>query len=605
MASILILLLYCNIMISQCWLSDLKDRLVIAEKSTLQEAKNFVDFVKNDPQSFAKYRMLYDAGGIEYIQTKNVEILNDFYNDYATATTEIKNFFKETPKAINAWVILQDASLDVTLKQNKAILQKVIDCEFGIKELGGYANWKKAMDPWEELVTDNQYYNIELGRLYNDSGGYKNIYELPNNPEKVIAILKPSDEGIYEFDIIIDEIRGLNELKGQGLPTVEVIEVTIHNGLPAYVMQKYVSGSKHIENPGILNQKSIEDLNLIQQLLREKDISVDDLQFLIDTDGSVVIADPGAISTYATFSYSNEHTISKLIKVATLQVAEDFFKDSPAILQRIKSLGIQENGANFYLDYYEANAAVLRYVKENPAAVDAWRIMDQARLSREVKNHLPELQNIVNNLDDIKVAGGYRSWLETLELEQGLVMGKLDDLLEDDIFNRLYTDTQNNQKIFKISIEQEAAIRYYVASGVHQKFNRSLAGRSPMLARYDALKDLLIEAGKKLPKYRNKVHKGANLFEKEILENLDYGEIFDFNGAFTSTSKDIDIAYQYAKGNQTDMIITVLTPKGTDISEISPYDEVLLMPNARFEFKEIRPSEDFDGIRECMIQVIE
>ncbi len=599
-----LLLLSSNIMISQCWLSDLKDRLVIAEKSTLREAKDFVDFVKNDAQSFTKYRMLYDVGGIEYIQIKNVEILNDFYSDYATATTEIKDFFKENPKAIGAWVILQDASLDITLKQNKAVLQKVIDCEFGIKELGGYANWKKAMDPWEELVTDNQYYNRKLGRLFNDSGGYKNIYELPNDSEKVIAILKPSDKGIYEFDIIIDEIKGLNELKAQGLPTVEVIGETIHNGLPAYVMKKYVSGSKHIETPGVLNQKSIEDLKLIQQLLREKDISVDDLQFLIDTDGSVVIADPGAISTYATFSYSNEHTISNLIKVATLQVAEDLFKDSPAVLQRIKNLRIPEDGVNFYLDYFEAHSNLINFIKKNPLVVDAWWIMHQADFGMAIKHHQSELEHIIDHLDEINLAGGYRPWLETLELERGLEMGDIDDLLEDDIFARLHTSTANDPKLPKLSIDQETAIKYYVASGIHQELNRSMTGRAPILPKHAALRDLLIEASKKMPRYRGRVYKGVNPFEQELLEHLEYGEVFDFNGAFTSTSKSKDVARRYAKEHQTNMIIVILKAKekGVDISAISPFEEVLLLPNTRFEFKEIRKSEEFVGMRECVIQ---
>lgn len=65
-----------------------------------------------------------------------------------------------------------------------------------------------------------------------------------------------------------------------------------------------------------LNEKSIADLTAIRKTLVEDKIWVNDLQFLIKTDGSVVIADPAGAILKKAPSTQNKDTINALINVA-------------------------------------------------------------------------------------------------------------------------------------------------------------------------------------------------------------------------------------------------------------------------------------------------
>ncbi len=132
-------------------------------------------------------------------------------------------------------------------------------------------------------------------------GSYKTIYEIAGN--KVIAIL---DEGAL-VSVLNKEIDALEQLAGKQIPTVTIIEKTTHKGRAAFVMEKYAQGSEEIavmvngqvtikRESSLLNQKSIDDLNAIKKGLEDQQIEVDDLQFLIKEDGSVVVADPGGIN---------------------------------------------------------------------------------------------------------------------------------------------------------------------------------------------------------------------------------------------------------------------------------------------------------------------
>lgn len=92
------------------------------------------------------------------------------------------------------------------------------------------------------------------------------------------------------------------------------------------VMRKYAQGSKDVVKLGrngkmqiigqskLLNEKSISDLKQIQSILTSKKIKVDDLQFLIGKDGSVVIADPKDVDFNIGTSNTNKRTIELLIE---------------------------------------------------------------------------------------------------------------------------------------------------------------------------------------------------------------------------------------------------------------------------------------------------
>ncbi len=98
----------------------------------------------------------------------------------------------------------------------------------------------------------------------------------------------------------------LSMLKRRKIPVVEIRGLTTHGGRPAVVMKLYGEGSKQtvtndeqnfnrpirVGNSAYLNARSIKDLQDILRKCQQQKVSVDDIQFLIGTDGFVVIADP-------------------------------------------------------------------------------------------------------------------------------------------------------------------------------------------------------------------------------------------------------------------------------------------------------------------------
>jgi hypothetical protein len=168
-----------------------------------------------------------------------------------------------------------------------------------------------------------EFKDIKLGKKLG-SGGNKTAFEVPGREDIAIAVLEKGKPA----DAINKEIGLLNELKEQGLPTVEVLGTTTHNGQPAMVMKKYAQGSKDVVELGengkmqivgqskLLNEKSIADLRKIRSLMEEKKIKVDDLQFLIQKDGTIVIADPLKVNFKTPLSTNNKKTIDLLIESA-------------------------------------------------------------------------------------------------------------------------------------------------------------------------------------------------------------------------------------------------------------------------------------------------
>jgi hypothetical protein len=87
-----------------------------------------------------------------------------------------------------------------------------------------------------------EFKDIKLGKELG-SGGNKVVYEVPGREDVAIAVLEKGRPA----DAIDKEIGFLNELKEQGLPTVEVIGTTTHNGQPAMVMRQFKSEVQHLE----------------------------------------------------------------------------------------------------------------------------------------------------------------------------------------------------------------------------------------------------------------------------------------------------------------------------------------------------------------------
>lgn len=164
--------------------------------------------------------------------------------------------------------------------------------------------------------------DVQLGRLIG-SGGNKNVYAVEGREGVVIGVLKQGKPAAA----IEEEIKLIAELKSQGLATVEILEQTTYQGQPAILMKQYAQGSKEIVRlekgrvrtvgqSQLLNARSIEDLRKIRSIMESKPVKIDDLQFLIGKDGSIVIADPLKVTVGESPSKNNLRMINLLIEAA-------------------------------------------------------------------------------------------------------------------------------------------------------------------------------------------------------------------------------------------------------------------------------------------------
>jgi hypothetical protein len=120
------------------------------------------------------------------------------------------------------------------------------------------------------------------------AGLCKTVYSVKGRSDVVIAIAKPLFGGTMER-----EIKGLETLRKSGVPTVKVHAAgRTADGSRAMVMTRYAAGSKDPAVWSYLNQRSLNDMKRISGLLRKNRLHVDDVQYLIKRDGSMVLADP-------------------------------------------------------------------------------------------------------------------------------------------------------------------------------------------------------------------------------------------------------------------------------------------------------------------------
>jgi hypothetical protein len=159
----------------------------------------------------------------------------------------------------------------------------------------------------------------ELGPKLGE-GGNKEVFAI--GKDEAVGVLKPGKNPAA----IADELRQLRELQDLGLPTVKAEPVTV-DGKPALRFDRYEQGSKDVVRAvdgkiktvgksDYLNARSIDDLRAIQRTLVEKRVRIDDLQFLIGSDGKVVIADPLRVMVGPGPSKNNLNMIRQLIQAA-------------------------------------------------------------------------------------------------------------------------------------------------------------------------------------------------------------------------------------------------------------------------------------------------
>lgn len=152
------------------------------------------------------------------------------------------------------------------------------------------------------------------------SGGNKDVYAYGN--DEAVGVLKPGKPTV----LLDDELKLLNKLHELGFPTVNARSVNV-DGNPGLMFDRFAQGSKDIvklqngkirivgESP-LLNQQSINDLNAIKQMMIEKKVKINDLQFLIGKDGKIVVADPLDVVVGEKPSANNIRMIDLLIEAA-------------------------------------------------------------------------------------------------------------------------------------------------------------------------------------------------------------------------------------------------------------------------------------------------
>jgi hypothetical protein len=173
----------------------------------------------------------------------------------------------------------------------------------------------------------------DLGPRIN-GGVYKVIYAY--GEDEVVAIVRrrrwEGGERTLEERrrMILGQFDLLNQLRKEGLPTVEARLVTV-DGEPALAMKRYAASSKEMvftSDTKYLNERSIADLEKILKIIEEKQLTITDLQFLIGEDGRVVIFDPSdellpiSLTDHDpdTFAF-NKNLINEIIRMARENIA--------------------------------------------------------------------------------------------------------------------------------------------------------------------------------------------------------------------------------------------------------------------------------------------
>jgi len=185
--------------------------------------------------------------------------------------------------------------------------------------LGGAKVAANAASRLSPVIPRVIFSSSELGQLLG-RGGNKDVFAYGNN--RAVGILRSGKHP----DLISDELRMLDDLDEVGLPTVNARRISV-DGQPAIIMDQYAQGSKDIvrlqngkvritgDSP-LLNEQSIADLQSIRKTMKEKNIKIDDLQFLIDKDGRIVVADPLKVYSNTPPSANNLRMIDLLIQQA-------------------------------------------------------------------------------------------------------------------------------------------------------------------------------------------------------------------------------------------------------------------------------------------------
>lgn len=194
----------------------------------------------------------------------------------------------------------------------------------------------------------NQYENAPLADLIG-TGQDKVTYALGS--DRVISVVQNGDP-----QVLVNEIRYMEQLQSYNLPTGRILGVTLVENQPAMIMTRYAGswkptafGSRDVD---LFNVNTINSLQEMRRIIEQERLFIDDLQFLIRSDGRVVIADPLGVS--ANSLTPSLRVVDTAIEDAVTQVIQSGMRSGTHYSQsQLYQLLNNSVDASFFDDYLQ------------------------------------------------------------------------------------------------------------------------------------------------------------------------------------------------------------------------------------------------------------
>lgn len=209
------------------------------------------------------------------------------------------------------------------------------------------------------------------------------------------------------------------------------------------------------------------------------------------------------------------------------------------------------------------------------------------RIYSKIKNDYPNLLPREKEIaDQLKIVDEYLASRGIKGIES---IGGTDELIKKISFKTLYDRIIANSIPRKFAqygvteIEEASMLWYIDINGYYRNFNSALAGEIPITPFYNQMREILIDALNKIPKKNGTVFRGAGSAESEFAKTLSEKQTFNFEGRFTSSSLQEEIAIDYMEQGLGDVIWQIESKSGADLTLINSQEtEVLFKPNTDY-----------------------
>nr|WP_205247111.1 T3SS effector protein kinase HopBF1 [Enterobacter sp. Ap-1006] len=149
------------------------------------------------------------------------------------------------------------------------------------------------------------------------AGSQKDVFHSRQDPRKCLCLFRPGTTGTISAEqYALKELETTKQLKHLGFPVVDAHALIKHGGHVgvekdyihnAFDSEDIVNNKKSLPDDKKFNQNVLADCNAIINKLKNHELHIDDLQFLVDSHGRVLINDPRDV-----IRSSPEKSISKV-----------------------------------------------------------------------------------------------------------------------------------------------------------------------------------------------------------------------------------------------------------------------------------------------------